>query len=137
MRMFLGRGMKPMKSLRLALALAGVLFVAALAALAAPPQERGAPNAAIPGIRASDLPPEARATLALIRARGPFPHARDGSEFANREKLLPPAARGTYREYTVVTPGRRDRGARRIVAVKRAEFYYTEDHYRSFRRIIE
>ena len=136
MRMFLDRGMTPIKFLRLALALAGLLFLAASAALAAQPQDRGAPNAA-PGIRASDLPPEAHATLALIRAGGPFPHARDGSVFANREGLLPPAARGTYREYTVMTPGRRDRGARRIVAVKRAEFYYTEDHYRSFRRIIE
>jgi ribonuclease T1 len=134
--MFLDRGMTPIKFLRLALALAGLLFLAVSAALAAQPQDRGAPNAA-PGIRASDLPPEARATLALIRAGGPFPHARDGSVFANREGLLPPAARGTYREYTVMTPGRRDRGARRIVAVKRAEFYYTEDHYRSFRRIIE
>ena len=83
----------------------------------------------------SDLPPEARQTLALIRAGGPFPHARDGNVFANREGLLPRAARGTYREYTVMTPGRKDRGARRIVAVKGAEFYYTEDHYRSFRRI--
>ena len=85
----------------------------------------------------SALPPEARATLALIRAGGPYPHARDGSVFANREGLLPRAARGTYREYTVMTPGRKDRGARRIVAVNRAEFYYTEDHYRSFRRVIE
>lgn len=126
-----------MKSLRLALALAGLLFLAAFAALTAQSQDRGAPNPSIPAIRASDLPPEARTTLALIRAGGPFPHARDGSVFANREGLLPPAARGTYREYTVMTPGRRDRGARRIVAVTRAEFYYTEDHYRSFRRIIE
>ena len=121
----------------LALALAGLLFLAAFAALTSQPLDRGAPNSAIPSIRVSDLPPEARATLALIRAGGPFPHARDGSVFANREALLPLAARGTYREYTVITPGRRDRGARRIVAVKRAEFYYTEDHYRSFRRIIE
>ncbi len=137
MRMFLDRDMTLMKSLRFALALAGLLLLAAFAALTAQPQDRGAPNSAIPCIRVSDLPPEARATLALIRAGGPFPHARDGSVFANREALLPPAARGTYREYTVITPGRRDRGARRIVAVKRAEFYYTEDHYRSFRRIIE
>lgn len=135
MRMFPDRGMTPMKSLRLALA--GLLFLAALAVLAAQPQDRVAPHPAIPALRMSDLPPEARETLALIRAGGPFPHARDGSVFANREGLLPPAARGTYREYTVMTPGRRDRGARRIVAVKRAEFYYTENHYRSFRRIIE
>ena len=126
-----------MKSLRLALALSGLLLLAAFATLAAQPQDRGAPNSVIPGIRASDLPPEARATLALIHAGGPFPHRRDGAVFANREGLLPPAARGAYREYTVMTPGRRDRGARRIVAVKRAGFYYTEDHYRSFRRIIE
>jgi ribonuclease T1 len=126
-----------MKSLRFALALAGLLLLAAFAALIAQPQDRGVPNSATPSIPVSDLPPEARATMALIRAGGPFLHARDGSVFANREGLLPPAPRGTYREYTVMTPGRRDRGARRIVAVKRAEFYYTEDHYRSFRRIIE
>lgn len=124
--MFLDRGMTP-KFLRLALALAGLLFLAAFAALTAQPQDGGAPNPAIPGNGASDLPPEARETLALICAGGPFPHARDGSVFANSEGLLPDA-RGTYREYTVMTPGRRDRGARRIVAVKRAEFYYTEDH---------
>lgn len=131
------RGMTPTKSLRIALAFAGLLLLAAFAALTAQPQDRGAPHPAIHAIRVSDLPPEARATLALIRAGGPFPHTRDGSVFANREGLLPPAPRGTYREYTVMTPGRMDRGARRIVAVKRAEFYYTEDHYGSFRRIIE
>lgn len=135
MRMFPERGMVPMKSPRLALALA--LFLAAVAPLPAQPQDRGTPHPAIPVIRESNLPPEARETLALIRAGGPLPHARDGSVFGNREGLLPPAARGTYREYTVMTPGRRDRGPRRIVAVRRAEFYYTEDHYRSFRRIIE
>ncbi len=130
------RGMTPARSLRIALAFAGLLLLTTFAALSVQAQDRGAPHA-IHGIRVSDLPPEARATLVLIRAGGPFPHARDGSVFANREGLLPPAPRGTYREYTVMTPGRRDRGARRIVAVKRAEFYYTEDHYRSFRRIIE
>lgn len=116
-------------------AVAGLLLLTVFAPAAAQPQGRAAPHANIPAIRVSDLPPEARQTLALIRAGGPFPHARDGSVFANRERLLPWAARGTYREYTVMTPGRKDRGARRIVAVKRAEFYYTEDHYRSFRRI--
>ncbi|HYN27632.1 MAG TPA: ribonuclease domain-containing protein [Burkholderiales bacterium] len=125
------------KSLRIALAFGGLLLLAAFAAVTAQPQDRGAPHPAIHGMRLSELPPEARTTLALIRAGGPFPHARDGSVFANREGLLPPAPRGTYREYTVMTPGGRDRGARRIVAVKRAEFYYTEDHYSSFRRIIE
>jgi ribonuclease T1 len=126
-----------MKPRRLALILAGLLFAAALVALVAQPEDRRTPQATIPVIQVSALPPEARATLALIRAGGPYPHARDGSVFANREGLLPRAARGTYREYTVMTPGRKDRGARRIVAVNRAEFYYTEDHYRSFRRVIE
>ena len=84
-----------------------------------------------------DLPPEARTTLALIRAGGPFPYARDGALFGNRERRLPPRPRGYYREYTVPTPGARDRGARRIVAGRAGEAYYSGDHYRTFRRIIE
>lgn len=82
------------------------------------------------------LPPEARQTLELIRAGGPFPHQRDGVVFGNREGHLPRKERGYYREYTVRTPGARDRGARRIVAGRGGEYYYTDDHYRSFRRII-
>lgn len=88
-------------------------------------------------IRIAQLPPEARQTLALIRAGGPFPYARDGVVFNNREGLLPRRNRGYYREYTVKTPGARDRGARRIVAGANGELYYTDDHYRSFRRIID
>ncbi len=84
-----------------------------------------------------ELPPEARATLSLIRAGGPFPYARDGAVFANREALLPKRPRGYYREYTVATPGARERGARRIVAGRAGELYYTNDHYRTFRRIID
>ena len=83
------------------------------------------------------LPPEARQTVALIKAGGPFPHAQDGKTFQNREKHLPLRERGYYREYTVNAPGAKDRGARRIVSGRGGEFYYTEDHYRSFRRIIE
>jgi ribonuclease T1 len=88
------------------------------------------------------LPSEARQTVALIKAGGPFPHQRDGSVFHNREGLLPKRDRGYYREYTVKTPGAKDRGARRIVAGGCGEFgcveyFYTDDHYRSFRRIIE
>lgn len=84
------------------------------------------------------LPPEARATLRLIDAGGPFPHSRDGIPFGNYEKLLPREKRGYYREYTVATPGRRDRGARRIVSggAPPIVFYYSDDHYRSFRRIL-
>jgi ribonuclease T1 len=85
----------------------------------------------------SALPAEARQTLALIKAGGPFPYQQDGSVFGNREGLLPKRERGYYREYTVKTPGAKDRGARRIVAGRGAEYYYTDDHYRSFRRIIE
>jgi len=88
-------------------------------------------------VRVADLPPEARETLAYIKQGGPFADTRDGAVFANREGHLPPAPRGTYREYTVKTPGRRDRGARRIVAAGNRAFWYTADHYRSFRRIIE
>ena len=88
-------------------------------------------------IGVSQLPPEARHTLALIRAGGPYPYPRDGVVFNNREGLLPKRNRGYYREYTVKTPGARDRGARRIVAGANGELYYTDDHYRSFRRIID
>jgi ribonuclease T1 len=87
--------------------------------------------------KATDLPREARETLALIKAGGPFPYSRDGAVFGNREGLLPKRERGYYREYTVKTPGAKDRGARRIVAGRSGELYYTGDHYRSFRRIIE
>jgi ribonuclease T1 len=83
------------------------------------------------------LPADARATLSLIKAGGPFPQQQDGGTFGNREKLLPQRDRGYYREYTVPTPGARDRGARRIIAGRGGEFYYTADHYRTFQRIRE
>jgi ribonuclease T1 len=81
------------------------------------------------------LPPEARHTLALIKRGGPFPYRRDGAAFGNRERRLPAREQGYYREYTVPTPGAQDRGARRIVAGRGSEYYYTDDHYASFRRI--
>ena len=83
------------------------------------------------------LPPEAIETLALIQRGGPFPYRKDGTTFQNRERLLPAKPRGYYREYTVPTPGARDRGARRIVAGGNPPevFYYTADHYSSFRQI--
>ena len=92
------------------------------------------------------LPAEGQQTLRLIKQGGPFPYARkDGSTFGNFEKRLPLKARGYYREYTVPTPGLSHRGARRIVAGQgtcgdvrcSGEYYYTGDHYKSFRRIIE
>jgi ribonuclease T1 len=101
--------------------------------------------AAIGAITGAALPREAHATLELIKAGGPFPYAQDGGVFGNREKMLPYRQRGYYREYTVRTPGARDRGARRIIAGAGAsgdvrtsgEYYYTDDHYNSFRRIHE
>ena len=88
-------------------------------------------------IQAKDLSNEALATIAQIHKGGPFPHQRDGITFSNREKILPPRERGWYREYTVKTPGARDRGARRIVAGRDGTLYYTDDHYRSFKRVLE
>lgn len=88
-------------------------------------------------VAVADLPREARETIALIRKGGPFPHARDGVAFGNREGLLPKHPRGYYREFTVRTPGERSRGARRIVSGKRGELFYTSDHYNSFRRVRE
>lgn len=89
----------------------------------------------------ADLPVEVRETLDLVRRDGPFPYARDGAVFHNREGLLPPRRTGYYAEYTVVTPGARDRGARRLVVGGwprgAQENYYTDDHYRSFRLIVE
>ncbi len=93
-----------------------------------------------PGMReiaAAELPAEARQAIALIRKNGPFPYERDGAAFSNFEKLLPIKERGYYREYTVRTPGAKNRGARRIVAGKGGEYYYTDDHYQSFSRIRE
>jgi ribonuclease T1 len=93
----------------------------------------------LPVIALAELPREARETLGLIRGGGPFPYERDGVRFGNRERLLPPEARNYYREYTVRTPGVRNRGARRIVCGGPAKTpdacYYTDDHYRSFARI--
>ena len=87
----------------------------------------------------SQLPPEARTTLDLIRRGGPFPYPPDNATFSNRERILRSQPRGYYREYTVVTPGLKHRGARRIIAGGNPprEFFYTEDHYQSFRRIQE
>jgi len=123
-------GKKPMK---LALALTAVLVLAC------------AHGGSIAGDEAvlswAALPVEAQHTERLIRNAGPFPHAKDGSVFANRERQLPRQDRGYYREYTVATPGARDRGARRIVcggqpAHQPKACYYTADHYASFARIV-
>ncbi|HLN88422.1 MAG TPA: ribonuclease domain-containing protein [Candidatus Limnocylindrales bacterium] len=91
----------------------------------------------IGAIDAADLPKEARTTLALIKKGGPFPYQRDGVVFGNFERRLPSKDRGYYKEYTVPTPGAGGRGARRIIAGGTDEYFYTGDHYRTFRRIRE
>jgi ribonuclease T1 len=83
------------------------------------------------------LPKEAQQTLELIDKGGPYPYSRDGIVYNNLEKILPKQNKGYYHEFTVKTPGEKDRGARRIVSGKGDERYYTDDHYKSFRRIQE
>ena len=84
----------------------------------------------------SALPPEARHTYQLVQAGGPYPYPRDGVVFENREKVLPIETGGYYHEYTVVTPGSSDRGARRLIAGSAGERYYTDDHYATFRFVV-
>ncbi len=128
--------MKARRRLRLFAALACVVVaVAALACTGLAEARKGAPN--LLAVRADELPQEARDTLTLIRQGGPFPYKRDGVVFGNRERRLPSRPNGYYREYTVPTPGVRDRGARRIVTGTEGEYYYTDDHYNTFRRIRE
>jgi ribonuclease T1 len=97
-------------------------------------------------ILVSDLPKEGRDVLATIRRGGPYAYSKDGTVFSNRDQRLPKHPRGFYREFTVKTPGSRDRGARRIVCggkvVKQGPqvldtCYYTDDHYSSFKKIKE
>lgn len=104
-------------------------------------QAREARPDGLPTVALAQLPAQARDTHALILAGGPFPYAKDGTVFGNRERLLPREQRGYYREYTVRTPGLRHRGARRLVCgglppTAPKACYYTEDHYASFRRVI-
>ncbi|MCA6215355.1 ribonuclease [Ideonella sp. B7] len=95
----------------------------------------------LPTVALADLPRQAQITERLVRAGGPFPYEKDGIVFGNRERILPRQPRGYYREYTVPTPGARDRGARRLVCGGRQPrnpdaCFYTDDHYASFRRVL-
>jgi len=91
-------------------------------------------------ISVSELPQQGVQTYELIHQGGPFAHEKDGVVFGNRERLLPAQKRGYYHEYTVRTPGARNRGARRIVCGGQPRTpdicYYTADHYASFRKIV-
>jgi len=131
--------------------LAGRVRVALLGLLASvlvacsPGGAREAASGLAGDVAVADLPRQAQETLDLIKKGGPFPYRRDGTVFRNREGHLPRQPRGYYTEYTVRTPWERDRGARRIVAGRghagnpatSGEYYYTDDHYNSFRRIRE
>lgn len=128
----------------------GSVLVAAVSAavvLAAAPSAQAKEDArttdtASGTVALSALPREAQQTHQLILSGGPFPYEKDGTVFGNRERQLPKKARGFYHEYTVKTPGARNRGARRIVCGGRPPSnpevcYYTEDHYASFRKIVK
>lgn len=100
------------------------------------PRATATPADRLPIIAFADLPRQAQDTIRLIDQGGPFPYRQDGTVFQNRERLLPGRSSGYYREYTVVTPGESDRGARRIIAGAGGELYYTADHYASFKRVV-
>lgn len=94
------------------------------------------PVSGLPTVTVAELPPEAVTTLTLIAKGGPFPYSKDGVVFSNREGILPKHPSGWYHEYTVVTPGSGDRGARRVVKGKDGGLFYSDDHYASFREIV-
>jgi ribonuclease T1 len=91
----------------------------------------------LPVVAIADLPAEARKTLLAIKQGGPFAFKRDGAVFNNFEKVLPKRQHGYYHEYTVVTPGMNNRGVRRIISGETGEYYFTADHYQTFKRILE
>jgi ribonuclease T1 len=135
--------MKRITSKTAQILLAGLLAVAGLvgfqaSALSAAPVAAvaQAPCGETSGFQKVDLsalPPEATDTVNLIKQGGPYPYPQDGQVFQNREGILPDCADGYYREYTVKTPGSDDRGARRFVVGNGGEYFYTEDHYETFR----
>ncbi len=111
------------------------------AGVAATPSDAAqlAPASAVSSLRTmlvSQLPEQGVDTLRLIASDGPFPYSQDGVTFSNREGLLPQHKSGWYHEYTVITPGSSDRGARRIIAGDDGGRFYTDDHYASFREVL-
>lgn len=127
------------KSAALAVSLIAAVWVPSVVTARAQLAESVAERAVV---SLAQLPAEAQQTHRLIHAGGPFPYRKDGSVFGNRERLLPLHARGFYREYTVPTPGARNRGARRIICggpqLKAPEAcFYSSDHYASFGRIVQ
>jgi len=118
-----------------ALVMFGLLLCLPLAVQASHHHARNDPVP--PPVSELELPFEARETFILIKQHGPFSFPRDGVVFGNYEHRLPQQPRGYYHEYTVKTPGARNRGARRIVCGPLPECYYSGDHYQTFQRIRE
>jgi ribonuclease T1 len=114
-----------------------IVLLLVFAQLAAPPVSARQKTRGLATVDIVDLPKEARQTIAQIRKGGPFPYKKDGVVFGNFEHRLPLHERGYYREFTVRSPGARDRGARRIILGKAGELYYTDDHYETFRLVRE
>lgn len=117
--------------------LALVAVLAVLCQLAPAPAPARDNSTTISEAALADLPKEARDTVNLIKKGGPFPYQRDGVTFGNFERRLPTKERGYYKEYTVPTPRARGRGARRIIAGRGGEYFYSADHYKTFRRLRE
>lgn len=123
----------------LKLALTGVLILASVAPVGVYAKQ-AVPSDSLATIKVAELPQQGQQTYERIFQGGPFAYDKDGTVFGNRERLLPAAKRGFYREYTVKTPGSRDRGTKRIVCGGQQPktpdaCFYTADHYSSFRKI--
>ncbi|MEU9999954.1 ribonuclease domain-containing protein [Streptomyces sp. NPDC050848] len=126
--------LRPLRALLGLFLCVGVLVGCSTAGSGGSPAPTG--SSGLETVRVAELPDEARATLRLIERGGPFPYGKDGATFSNFERILPQHKRGYYREYTVRTPGERDRGARRLVTGRGGEVYYTDDHYETFREVL-
>ena len=123
------------RSLRLIWIVLAATLCSPLLAQGAQPSQGGQESLSV--IRVAELPVQARETLLAIKQGGPFAYPRDGVVFNNFEQVLPKRQRGYYHEYTVVTPGESNRGVRRIISGAAHEYYYTADHYQTFKRILE
>lgn len=114
------------------------LVISLLSAIAS---GRAVERIALDPVSVASLPHEALQALSQIRRGPPYPYAKDGVVFGNHERLLPRQPRGYYREFTVKTPGSRNRGAQRLIVggepATSHEIYYTADHYASFMRVRE
>jgi len=114
-----------------------IVLLLVFAQLAAPSVRARQKSPAIATVNIAQLPREARQTIALIKRGGPYPYKKDGAVFGNFEHRLPLHERGYYKEFTVRSPGTRDRGARRIILGRARELYYTVDYYETFRLVRE